>query len=156
MKKMFLVLLLMVTAFCNAQTVTGKVVKVKDGDTVVVLDSTKTMITVRLAGIDAPEKNQDYGQNAKQFTSDQIFGKVVTFKEISKDRYGRTVAFVFYEKKNLSEELLKAGLAWHYIKYDKSKYLQELEDTARKNKTGLWSLPNPVPPSEFRKVKAKA
>lgn len=156
MKKMFLVLLLMVTAFCNAQTVTGKVVKVKDGDTVVVLDSTKTMITVRLAGIDAPEKNQDYGQNAKQFTSDQIFGKVVTFKEISKDRYGRTVAFVFYEKKNLSEELLKVGLAWHYVKYDKSKYLQELEDTARKNKTGLWSLPNPVPPSEFRKVKAKA
>lgn len=156
MKKTVLVLLLIVTAFCNAQTFTGKVVKVKDGDTVVVLDSTKTMITVRVAGIDAPEKKQDFGENAKQFTSDQIFGKVVSCQTVTKDRYGRTVAFVFYEKKNLSEELLKVGLAWHYVKYDKSKYLQELEDIARKNKVGLWVLPNPVAPSEFRAVKKKA
>ncbi|EKT3957707.1 thermonuclease family protein [Flavobacterium psychrophilum] len=156
MKKMFVLMLLMVTALCNAESVTGKVVKVKDGDTVVVLDCTKTMITVRLAGVDAPEKKQDFGTIAKQFVSEQIFGKVVTFQEVSKDRYGRTVAFIFYENKNLSEELLKVGLAWHYVKYDKSKYLQELEDIARKNKVGLWSLPNPIMPSEFRKVKAKA
>ncbi|SNB07519.1 Micrococcal nuclease-like nuclease [Flavobacterium psychrophilum] len=155
MKRIFM-LMLLITAFCNAQSVTGKVVKVKDGDTIVVLDSTKTMITVRLAGIDAPEKKQDYGQNAKQFTSNQIFGKVVTFQEIIKDRYGRTVAFVFYENKNLSEELLKVGLAWHYVMYDKSKYLRELETTARNSKIGLWSLPNPIAPSEFRKLKTKA
>jgi endonuclease YncB( thermonuclease family) len=154
MKKMFL-MLLMLTAMCNAQNVSGKVVKVKDGDTIVVLDSTKTMTTIRVAAIDCPEKAQNFGYAAKQFTAEQIFGKVVTFKTITKDRYGRTVAFVFYEKKNLSEELLKVGLAWHYVQYDKSKYLQELEDTARNCKVGLWSLPNPIAPSEFRKVKKK-
>ncbi|SNA83488.1 Micrococcal nuclease-like nuclease [Flavobacterium psychrophilum] len=156
MKKMFVFMLLLVTSLCSAESITGKVVKVKDGDTIVVLDGTMTMVTVRLAGIDALEKKQDFGTIAKQFVSDQIFGKVITFQEISKDRYGRTVAFIIYENKNLSEELLKIGLAWHYVKYDKSKYLQELEDTARKNKVGLWSLPNPIVPSEFRAVKTKA
>ena len=156
MKKMFVFMLLLVTAFCSAEGITGKVVKVKDGDTIVVLDGTLTMVTVRLAGIDAPEKKQDFGVVAKQFVSDQVFGKVVTFQEITKDRYGRTVAFVFYENKNLSEELLKVGLAWHYLKYDKSKYLQELETTARNSKVGLWSLPKPIAPSEFRKLKTKA
>lgn len=152
---MFVLMLLFATVLCSAECIAGKVVKVKDGDTVVVLDGTKTMITIRLAGVDAPEKKQDFGTVAKQFVSDQVFGKEVTFQEISKDRYGRTVAWVFYENKNLSEELLMFGLAWHYTKYDKSKFLQELEDTARNNKTGLWSLPNPIPPSEFRKVKIK-
>ncbi len=149
-------MLLLVATICNAEGITGKVVKVKDGDTIVVLDGTLTMVTVRLAGVDAPEKKQDFGVVAKQFVSDQVFGKVVTFQEITKDRYGRTVAFVFYKNKNLSEELLKVGLAWHYLKYDKSKYLQELETTARNSKVGLWSLPNPIAPSEFRKLKTKA
>lgn len=143
-------MLLLVTAFCSAEGITGKVVKVKDGDTIVVLDGTMTMVTVRLAGVDAPEKKQDFGVVAKQFVSDQVFGKTVIFKEVSKDRYGRTVAFVFYENKNLSEELLKVGLAWHYVLYSKSKYLQELETTARNFNVGLWSLPNPVAPWEFR------
>ena len=148
-------MLLFATVLCSAESIAGKVVKVKDGDTVVVLDETKNVVTIRLAGVDAPEKKQDFGTVAKQFVSDQVFGKEVTFQEISKDRYGRTVAWVFYENKNLSEELLKSGLAWHYIKYDNSEYLQELEDKARRNEIGLWSLPNPIAPSEFRKVKAK-
>ena len=156
MKKLLLALALLVAFVGNAQTTfTGTVVKIKDGDTVVVLDSTKTMHTIRLAGIDAPEKKQDFGQNAKQFTSDQIYKLTVTVKVISKDRYGRSVAWVFYNKNNLSEELLKVGLAWHYVQYDKSKYLQSLEDFAKKNKVGLWVQPNPIPPSEYRKSKNK-
>jgi endonuclease YncB( thermonuclease family) len=171
MKKMFLALLFTAT-ICFGQATTsydlsvlGKVVKVKDGDTIVVLqtlnvdlpsgvNSVQKMVTIRVAGVDTPEKNQDYGQVAKQFASNEVFGKVVTFKEVSKDMYGRSVAFVFYDNdKNLSEELLKNGLAWHYSRYDKTKYLQDLEDTARKDKVGLWSLPNPIMPSEFRKGK---
>lgn len=143
----------MLSLFGQAQNYTGVVVGIKDGDTFVVLDSTKTQRIVRLAGVDAPEKKQDYGQIAKQFTSDQVFGKVVTFQEITKDRYGRTVAFVFCVKKNLSEELLKVGLAWHYNKYDNSKYLQSLQEIAQKNKSGLFSDPKAIPPWEFRKLK---
>jgi micrococcal nuclease len=156
MKKLLLGLALLVTFIGTAQTTfTGTVVKIKDGDTVVVLDSTKTMITIRLAGVDAPEKKQDFGLKAKQFTIDEVAGKIVTVKIIAKDRYGRSVAWILYDKKNLSEELLKVGLAWHYIQYDKSKFLQSLEDKAKENKVGLWSIPNPIPPSEYRKSKNK-
>lgn len=146
MKK--LIILLLFATFCTAQY---KVVKIKDGDTIVVLDNTNTQLTIRVAGIDCPEKNQDFGQVAKQFTADQVFGKDVNIEKVSTDRYGRTVAFVLYENKNLSEELLKSGLAWHYKEYDKSKYLQDLEENARKNKIGLWIIENPTKPSEFRK-----
>lgn len=62
-------MLLLVTSLCSAESITGKVVKVKDGDTIVVLDGTMTMVTVRLAGIDALEKKQDFGTIAKQFVS---------------------------------------------------------------------------------------
>jgi micrococcal nuclease len=156
MKKLLLAFALLVAFIGTAQTTfTGTVVKIKDGDTVVVLDSTKTMITIRLAGVDAPEKKQDFGLKAKQFTIDEVAGKLVTVKIIAKDRYGRSVAWILYDKKNLSEELLKVGLAWHYIQYDKSKFLQSLEDKAKESKVGLWSIPNPIPPSEYRKSKNK-
>ncbi len=152
MKKIVLLLLLSVVTLCNAQ-LTGKIVKVKDGDTVVILDSSNTMTTIRLAGVDCPEKRQDFGVAAKQFTSDLIFGKDVVVNIISKDKYGRSISWIYVSGVNVSEELLKAGLAWHYKEYDKSKTLQSLEDTARTNKTGLWSKPNPVYPSLFRAKK---
>lgn len=156
MKKLLLACVLLVAFVGTAQTTfTGTVVKIKDGDTVLVLDRTKTIITIRLAGVDAPEKKQDFGLKAKQFTIDEVAGKLVTVKIITKDRYGRSVAWVLYDKKNLAEELLKFGLAWHYVQYDKSKFLQSLEDKAKENKIGLWSLPNPIPPSEYRKSKNK-
>lgn len=155
MKRIFM-LMLLITAFCSGQVVTGRVVKVKDGDTIVILDSTKTMTTIRVAGIDAPEKKQDFGQNAKQFTSDQVFGKMVTVQKVKKDRYGRTIGWVYFGLQNLSVELLKQGLAWHYKEYDTQKGLQELEDNARNSKIGLLSLPNPIEPWVYRRVKAKA
>lgn len=150
MKKLLLLCILIMFSV-NAQTYTGKVVKVKDGDTVAVLDSTKTVHNIRVAGVDAPEKNQDFGSVAKQFVSNQIFGKYVKVKIQTRDIYGREIAFIYYDNKSLSEELLKNGLAWHYTQYDKNKYLQFLEDNAKKQGVGLWIIINPVPPSKFRK-----
>lgn len=157
MKKLLLGLALFVAVLGTAQTTfTGIVTGVKDGDTVVVLDSLKVPHTIRLAGVDAPEKKQDFGQVAKQFVSDAIYKSKVIVKVIAKDRYGRSVAWVIYGKEqNLAKELLKAGLAWHYIQYDNSKFLQSLEDKAKESKVGLWSLPNPVYPSEYRKSKTR-
>ncbi|MBC7748916.1 MAG: thermonuclease family protein [Methylotenera sp.] len=155
MKKVAVAVALFMAVFVNAQTFTGTVVKVKDGDTVVILDSLKTMHTIRLAGVDAPEKTQDFGVVAKQFVSDAIFAKVVKTKVITTDRYGRSIGWIYYDGKNIAEELLKAGLAWHYKQYDKQQYLQDLEDKARENKVGLWILPNPIYPSLYRKDKTK-
>lgn len=129
---------------------TAKVIGISDGDTLTVLVD-KTQIKIRVDGIDCPEKKQAFGNKAKEFTSDFCFGKVVTVKKNKMDRYGRLVARVIYNGKDLSEELLKAGMAWHFKKYDTSPVLNNLEVEARHKRVGLWSDPNPIAPWCFRK-----
>ena len=130
----------------------GKVVGVADGDTITVMHDGKGE-KIRLYGIDCPEKKQAFGSKAKQFTSDKVFGQTVAIRPINKDRYGRTIGWVSYDGKSLNDELLKAGLAWHYKRYSKDQSLAELEDYARGKKIGLWSDPHAVPPWEFRRGK---
>ncbi|RZL44769.1 MAG: nuclease [Pedobacter sp.] len=130
----------------------GKVVVVKDGDTIEILTSTNETITIRLTEIDCPEKRQAFGQKAKQFTSDFCFGKFVEIIGNKKDRYGRTLAFVFDEDgNNLNEALVRNGLAWQYVAHSKSEMLKKLEKEARDANLGLWIDENPIPPWEFRK-----
>jgi len=77
-----------------ADTITGKVVSIADGDTIIVLDANKTQHKIRLYGVDCPESHQDYGQKAKEFTSGLVFGQNVEVKVMDTDRYGRTVSVV--------------------------------------------------------------
>jgi len=134
-------------------TLTAKVVGIKDGDTVVVLDSLNNQTTLRLAEVDCPEKNQPFGTKAKQFTSDQIYLKTIKYVVTVKDRYGRSIAMIYYDidNKYLSAEIIKAGMGWHYKKYSTSKELATFEDNAKKNKKGLWLDNNPINPSDWRK-----
>ena len=131
---------------------TGKVVGIKDGDTFEVLyDSIPER--VRLAEIDCPEKSQAFGKNARQYASDLCFGKTVTVTSDGKrDRYGRVVGTITTtDGTNVNEELVKAGLAWHYKQYSKSKTLNAIEQQAREQKLGLWADKDPVAPWEWRK-----
>ncbi|HEY5690108.1 MAG TPA: thermonuclease family protein [Cyclobacteriaceae bacterium] len=81
-------------------------------------------------------------------------GRVVKIEKMDTDRrYGRTIGMVFIDSKNVNEELLRAGLAWHYKYYDKNKEWAKLAEEARVGKRGLWSIPNPVPPWEWRRRK---
>jgi endonuclease YncB( thermonuclease family) len=132
--------------------VAGKVVGVSDGDTITVMHDGKGE-KIRLYGVDSPEKGQDYGSRAKQFTSQVVFGKTVNVKPIDQDRYGRTVGIVTYGKVNLNAELIRSGHAWLYRKYctrPECRKWDSIEATAKSRKTGLWSMSNPVPPWEFR------
>lgn len=131
----------------------GKVVSISDGDTFRLLTEEKETIRVRLHGIDAPEKGQDFSTQSKTALSDLIFGKEVKLEQKDKDRYGRIVAVVYSNGLNVNEEMLRRGLVWHYKEYDKSQAWAQLEQKARKNKTGLWSQPAPTPPWEFRREK---
>lgn len=141
---------------CNSSTeipdnFSGKVVGVKDGDTIEVLYEGKSQ-TIRLMDIDCPEKKQAFGTKAKQFTSDFCFNKEVRVESNGKrDRYKRILGTVFANNKNLNEELVKAGLAWHYKKYSDEQIFADLENIARENKIGLWTDPNPTAPWDFRK-----
>lgn len=138
------------------RTLTGKVVSVADGDTFTLLTNGNKEQKVRLHGIDCPEKKQDFGQVAKTFTSNHIFGKTITVKATDVDRYGRTIAIVLLpDQISLNELLLKNGLAWHYLTYDKNPHWTRLENAARKNKLGLWQHSMPVAPWNFRKNKQK-
>lgn len=136
---------------CGAKTVTGKVVAVKDGDTIVVL-SARQQYTIRLDGVDCPELKQPYGRKARQFTSGQVFGSIVSVRITGRDRYRRYLGKVFYSKgRNLERELLRAGLAWHYKYYNKDKTLADLETVARAKRLGLWADPQPIPPWVYRR-----
>ena len=129
----------------------GKVIKVKDGDTIVILDENNTQITVRFANIDCPEKVQPFSKVASQFVSNEIYGKQVNVIGTSFDKYGRTIGYVIYDHKNICVELLKKGLAWHYQYFSDDAYLQSLEDDAKKMKLGLWLDDNPINPYDWRK-----
>jgi endonuclease YncB( thermonuclease family) len=134
-----------------AQTLTGKVIAVKDGDTIEMLVDKKP-VKIRLHGIDCPEKKQPFGDKAKQFTSDLCFGKIVKAQRLSKDRYGRIVAKVFLPGGGLLNlQLLKAGLAWHYTKYDRSDDFALAEKEARAQRQGIWSMKDPIAPWSWRK-----
>ncbi|GAB3539578.1 hypothetical protein GCM10027443_36290 [Pontibacter brevis] len=136
-----------------AATAGDKVIGIKDGDTIELLRNGQP-VTVRLFGVDTPEKKQAFGERARQFTSDLVFGKTVRLIEHNKDRYGRTVGTIMLpDGRNLNEELVKNGFAWHYKAYSKDTRLANLEADAKRFKRGLWQDPNPVAPWDFRKEK---
>ena len=147
MKKIFL-LLIVIFVSCSNQK--AKVIGIKDGDTIVVLLKNNETQTLRLAEIDCPEKTQEFGIKAKRFTSSQVYGKYIIFSVVSNDKYGRSIAKVYYDNKYLSEELIKSGFAWFYKRYSNNKKLQVLENEAKRNKIGIWSYKNSIEPYKFR------
>ena len=145
-----LVAALLVTLTVYAEDFSGRVVGVVDGDTITVLVGFEPK-RVRLAGIDAPEKGQAFGQRAKQATSRLVFGRTVRVVARGEDRYGRTLGDVrLPDGSSLNERLVEEGWAWHYARYSKGQRLAELEATARRSRRGLWVDPRALPPWEFR------
>ena len=96
---------------------TGKVIKVVDGDTIDVLTDDKEKIRIRFSGIDTPERGQPYGNNATRLLKKLIAGKTVRVVPQGGDRYKRTVGAIYHEGRLINLALVKAGLAWHYVKY---------------------------------------
>ncbi len=129
----------------------GQVIAVTDGDTIKVLHDGASE-TIRLEGIDCPEKRQAFGRSAKNFTSDMCFGKIVTVSPKTRDRYGRTIGeIVLPDGRDLNHELVAGGYAWWYQKYSpQAGDLQQLELSARDKHIGLWADPNPTAPWDFR------
>lgn len=146
---------LLVQSGASAAVLRGKVIGVSDGDTLSVL-SGQTSYKVRLAGIDAPEKAQPFGDKAKRFLSHLCFGKKVTVEEAGRDRYGRMIGAVrLWNGKSINRELVRSGYAWHYRKFSNDADLTRLETDAKTKKRGLWRDPEPVAPWVFRRSSAE-
>ena len=135
-----------------AYDLSGRVVKVTDGDTITILDADQIQHKVRLYGIDTPEYKQPYSRAAKKVLSDLVAGEGVGVNVKDTDRYGRTVGVVYKGNVNVSLEMVKSGYAWWYKKYAPfSDELREAEQRAKAEGLGLWADPNAIPPWEWRR-----
>jgi endonuclease YncB( thermonuclease family) len=152
-------LALLFSLTCHAATIEGRVVGVTDGDSVTVLGADKVQHKIRLAGIDAPEKKQDFGQRSKQSLSDLVFSKTVTVETGKKDRYGREVGKVLVNGLDANLEQVQRGFAWHYKAYQREQSASDrtlydfAESEAKAAKRGLWRDADPMPPWGYRKAK---
>lgn len=146
-------LAILVSVMASAHdTISGQVVGVADGDTLTVLDEAYRTHKIRLAGIDAPEKAQAFGQIGKQKLAALCYLKQATVEVINTDRYGRTVGDVTCEGIHANEEMVRGGYAWAYRQYSNGfEYLFAIEEQAKLAQLGLWENANPIPPWAWRR-----
>jgi micrococcal nuclease len=146
----WLVLWTLLAGPAAAEEFTGRVVGVTDGDTIKVLHANQSE-TVRLLGVDAPEKRQAYGDRARRFTAELAFDRTVTVHAAGRDRYGRLLGEVVLPNgRSLNQELVRAGYAWWFRKYSRDIRLARLEEEARQDRRGLWADAAPQAPWEYR------
>lgn len=136
-----------------------QVLKVSDGDTISIqkVDNGKfvgEILKIRMYGMDAPEKSQDYGPESRQALEKLVAGKTLSIEIKNKDRYGRTVAIVYANGKNVNEEMVRTGNAWWYQEYaKKDTQFEEYQKNAMKKKLGLFSRKGYIEPWVYRKNK---
>lgn len=139
------------------QPFTAQVVRVADGDSITVLDAGKQQHRIRLAGIDAPERQQPFSQRSREHLAQLLAGQTVRVEPGKLDRYQRMVAKVFVQGQDASLAQLQAGLAWHYKDYEREQAREDrlayarAEDAARAAGVGLWQDRQPLAPWEFRR-----
>lgn len=91
----------------------AKVESVVDGDTFWARKDDGQRVKIRLYGVDCPESNQAFGQEAKGFSEQLLSGQHVDLVTEATDRHGRTVATVYLENNHvLQEEILRSSMAW--------------------------------------------
>jgi endonuclease YncB( thermonuclease family) len=155
-----LVIYALCTCFAQAEILKGRVVKIADGDTLTVLDKSNRQHKIRLVGIDAPERGQAFGTVSRQNLADLVFGKTVAVEWHKQDRYQRVLGKVLLDGKDVNLKQIKAGLAWHYTRYDNDlrradkQLYAEAQKAASLKGIGLWSDPAPVAPWDFRHNKS--
>lgn len=142
----------------NLNLIKVYVSEVQDGDTITFIktnkDSKRIVMRGRLYGIDAPELQQEFGNEAKEQLHKLILNKEVYINEESYDIYGRTIIKIFLNGIYINEELVKTGYAWSYKEYNKNNIiLNTAEIEARSKKLGLWNNQNPIYPPNWRKFK---
>ena len=149
MKGWGLVLLLVATGVSAAETLLGQVVSVHDGDTLTVRVAERR-IKVRLAGIDAPERDQPFGAQSRQSLSRMALHRTENVTAQKIDEYGRTVGVVTVAGLNMEAEQVRRGLAWVYRQYNRDAQLLALEAEAKAARRGLWADAKPTPPWDWR------
>lgn len=151
-----LILLLAFTASsaCAAEqapAITARVERVDDGDTLRVVMNGES-VRVRIFAIDAPELDQPYGRESLSEARRLLANQTVTMTMRDVDQYGRLVASLAVDGRDVGRDLVSMGAAWNYTQFSRNVALADVEDVARAARRGLWALPNPVAPWRFRRA----
>jgi endonuclease YncB( thermonuclease family) len=143
-------------------TLTGRVVKVSDGDTIHVQTAIgEEPVKIRLAGIDAPENRQPFSEQSRRGLAEIVAGKTVTVEWFKKDKYQRLVGKVKFQDLDAGLAQVRAGLAWHYKQFANEQSAADqiaydaAEVAARARRIGLWKELRPDPPWEWRDARRK-
>ena len=129
---------------------TWTVRNVHDGDTVTAVNQNGHVEKVRLADIDAPEYRQPYGQAARQSLAQKLNKTPFHMTPNGRDQYGRLLATLWVDDRNINRELVAEGLAWVFDRYSPPTDLVAAEKDAKKARIGLWEAADPVRPATWR------
>ena len=151
LKAFYLLALCLEVGFLNAYTPLENI-RVVDGDTIRA-EAKGEEIKIRLVEIDAPEMNQPFGAQAKNFLNRLLYGKDVTLISQGKDRYGRTLGEIYANGESANALMIKSGFAWVYDRYVKDSSLYKYQDQAKAENLGLWQAEDPIAPWVWRKQK---
>ena len=147
MKRILLAILLTACTTANA----WQLDRVIDGDTVSLQNGSQT-VRVRLACIDAPEKQQRQGRRATQMLDSMLDGRQIEMQTDGGDRYGRTVAYLSVDGHSVNLAMTRSGWAWTYTKYCKRPDYYAAEAAARFERVGVWADSDPIAPWEYRRM----
>ena len=151
MKFIYLLLLSFNAAFLISYTPLENI-RVVDGDTIRA-EAKGREIKIRLVEIDAPEINQPFGAQSKNFLNRLLNEKDVTLISQGEDRYGRTLGEIYANGESANALMIKSGFAWVYERYVKDSSLYKYQDQAKAENLGLWRAKDPIAPWVWRKQK---
>ena len=151
LKAFYLLTFYLVVGFLSA-SIPLENIRVVDGDTIQGEVKGKE-IKIRLVEIDAPEMNQPFGMQSKNFLNKLLYEKDVTLISQGEDRYGRTLGEIFANGESANTLMIKSGFAWVYDRYVKDSSLYKYQDQAIAENLGLWGAKDPIAPWVWRKQK---
>lgn len=129
------------------------VIAVADGDTLTAdceVHSGQQTVVIRLSQIDAPERQQPWGEESRAQLSALCLHKQAVVQEESRDRYRRIVARVVCNGVDVGREQVRNGDAWVFDRYATDLALYSLQNEARARGLGLWRGSAPMPPWQWR------
>lgn len=99
--------------------------RIIDGDTI---ESNST--SIRLLGINTPERGEYFYEEAKEFLENEILNKTVALKYTKEryDKYQRVLAYVFLDNTNINLKLVENGYANYYFPSGKDKYYNQFQN----------------------------
>lgn len=156
MRPLAALILLLAAALAQAETLTGRVIVVIDGDTVLFRPDSygavsRAFLKIRLVDVDAPEADQPHGEAAADALGALVLERPASLDIVARDVYGRALGRLAVDAVPVNAELVRAGHAWAS---SRERSVRALEREARHARRGLWQDQDAVAPWVWRRAKA--